>query len=278
VETCYSKVFEIAKLCRLLSISVIAIPNLETMRYSEIYKHHIFDKIICNNQMTFDILSRYFPKKTELLGFRILNKNYLNKKQWNDDHHSFFCCGGLNSLTRKNIDKVIEAFKELENEKRLRNFKLYVYIQGVEIPENINKYASNNIIIRVGAKSYKEIAQLYKEHDIFVHMGDHEGLGLGFYESLSCSTPVFTIDTPPNNEIIKEGSNGWLVKCDYTKLIDNNEGIVKKASINTKDIKSKFLQIINSYNRSENYNSTTKDYIKRYPISGYSDGIKKLLC
>jgi len=276
VETCYNKIFEIAKLCKLLSIQVIGIPNLETMRYSEVYKHHIFDKIVCNNTMTYDILSKYFPRKVDLLGFRILNKNFANKKHLQGDHNSLFCCGGLNALTRKNIDKVMEAFKELEIEKKIKNFKLYVYIQGVEVPQNINKYASDNIIIKVGAKSYKEIAQLYKDHDIFVHMGDHEGLGLGFYESLACGTPVFTIDTPPNNEIIKEGHNGWLVKCDYGKLTDNNEGIVKKAMISSRDIKSKLTQIINGYNRQEMHISTIKDYIKRYPLNNYSEGIRRI--
>ena len=107
-------------------------------------------------------------------------------------------------------------------------------------------------------------------------MGDHEGLGLGFYESLSSGTPVFTIDTPPNNEIIKEGCNGWLVKCEYTKLTDNNEGLIKKALITAKNIKAKFLQIISDYNRIKTYNSTTMDYIKRYPISVYSESIRKL--
>jgi glycosyltransferase involved in cell wall biosynthesis len=276
VETCYDRVFEIAKLCQLLSIQIIGIPNVETLRFSEIPKHCIFDKLVCNNHMTYEIVNKYFPKKTHLLGFRILNQYFDSKKQWNNDHISMFCCGGLNSLTRKNIDKVIEAFKELELEKRIKNFKLYVYIQGVEVPVNISKYVSNNVIIKIGAKSYKKIAQLYKEHDIFVHMGDHEGLGLGFYESLACGTPVFTIDTPPNNEIIKENLNGWLIKCEYVKLNDNIEGIVKKAVISAKNIKNKLAIIINTYNRQELYHSTIKDYIHRYPIDTYSNSIKKL--
>ncbi len=276
VETCFNRVFEIAQVCRLLSVTVYAIPNIETMRSAEISRHNLYDKILCNNQSTYDLLSIYYPEKTELLGFRILNRNYSTEKQWNKSHYSFFCSGGMNALTRKNIDRIVIAFKELESEKQIRNFKLYIYIQGVEIPDNYAKFASSNVIISVGSRSYKEIAQLYKKHDIFVHMGDHEGLGLGLYESIVCGTPVITIDTPPNNEIIKEGRNGWLVPCTYEKLNDNPDGIVRKAVVQARDIKAKMSSIIETYNRKTNHEKTTQDYAMRYPINLYTDQIKKI--
>jgi glycosyltransferase involved in cell wall biosynthesis len=275
VETCYPKVFELAKICNMLSIQVVAIPNLETLRYSEIHKHDVFDKILCNNQMTYDILSKYYPNKATLMGFRILNKNFGIDKKW-PKFNTMFCSGGLNSLSRKNIDKIIIAFKELENENKIGNFKLYVYIQGVETPTHIERFKSNNIIFSVSQKSYSEIVSLYKKHDIFIHMGDHEGLGLGFYESIACGTPVFTIDTPPNNEIIHDSVNGWVVRCTYSPLNDNKEGIVLKATISVSDIKAKLVEIIQSYNREEMLQSTITDYINRYPIDSYIEQIKKI--
>lgn len=277
VETCFNKIFEFAEICQSLGIRTIAIPNLETVRYSEMKKHNVFTKILCNNHMTYSIMNHYFPNKTELLGFRIMNKNFTNEKNWVKNHHSFFCVGGLNSLTRKNIIKILSAFRELEQEKRLKNYQLYVYIQGVEIPENIHQYKSNNIHIIIGSRSYAEIVQLYKEHDIFIHMGDHEGLGLGFYESIACNTPVLTIDTPPNNEIIKEKYNGWLIPCDYEKLSDNNEGITKKAKITTQSIKTKLSQIISTYHRSTSLELTSKDYVSRFHPKNYLDAWKRFL-
>jgi len=275
VETCYPKVFELAKICNMLSIKVVAIPNLETLRYSEIHKHNVFDKIICNNQMTYNILSKYYPNKATLMGFRILNSNFgIDKKLAKYD--TMFCSGGLNALSRKNIDKIIIAFKELENEKKIGNFKLNVYIQGVEKLPHIERFKSNNITFFDSQKSYKEIVDLYKKHDIFIHMGDHEGLGLGFYESIACGTPVLTIDTPPNNEIIHDGVNGWLVRCTYTPLNDNKEGIVLRASISVPDIKTKLYEIITTYNRENMVQSTIMDYVNRYPINVYSEQIKKI--
>ena len=69
VETCYQKVFDLANLCHSLSIQTIAIPNVETLRYNEIYQHGIFDKIVCNNQMTYEIMMKYFPQKVHLAKF-----------------------------------------------------------------------------------------------------------------------------------------------------------------------------------------------------------------
>jgi len=106
------------------------------------------------------------------------------------------------------------------------------------------------------------------------HLG--YGIGLGFYESITCGTPVFTIDTPPNNEIIREGVNGWLVRCGYAQLNDNKEGIVLRATITVSDLKDKLYEIISTYNREEMLQSTIMDYVDRYPIDVYSEQIKKM--
>jgi hypothetical protein len=70
-------------------------------------------------------------------------------------------------------------------------------------------------------------------NDIFIHMGSHEGLGLGFYEALYCGTPLLTMNWTPNNEIIQDKVNGWLIECDYSNVYDNdlcliNQGIIKE--------------------------------------------------
>jgi glycosyltransferase involved in cell wall biosynthesis len=210
------------------------------------------------------------------MGFRILNRQFTLDKHWDPTVRSFFCSGGLNALTRKNIDKIIQAFKELEAGGRLGAFKLYVYIQGVEVPPHIERYRSSNIIFNVCQRSYHEIVELYKKHDIFIHMGDHEGLGLGFYESITCGTPVFTIDTPPNNEIIHEGVNGWLVRCNYVPLNDNPQGITKQAKIEVNDLKNKFIEIMSTYDRQKMLQSTVTDYMNRYSVQEYVEQIKKI--
>src|SRR5205085_12087203 len=132
--------------------------------------------------ITYDLLVRYFPKKTELLGFRILHRDRLARSGGTSAHPEpptlapqsrFFCCGGFNALSRKNLDKVLTAFQELDHEGKLAGAMISVYIQGVEIPSQLKGYAGTQAskylkMIHVGSKSYREILQLYEQHDIFV--------------------------------------------------------------------------------------------------------------
>ena len=212
-------------------------------------------------------------KKTILLGFHMINQYLSPHKSWSETEYSFFCCGGLNSLTRKNIDKVLMAFSNLSHTR----FKLYIYIQGVQIPPNISKYQSDKIIIEIGSKSYFEIAKLYQKHDIFIHLGDHEGLGLGFYESLSSAAPVLTLNIAPNNEIIKDSVSGWLIDCDYQPLTDNNEGLIQKGSVTVMAIQNKLQQIILEYDRNIMYVQTCKYFNTNYKLESYIENITHML-
>ena len=97
------------------------------------------------------------------------------------------------------------------------NWELNIYIQGVEIPERINKFKGENINYHVGNLSYKEIINKYKDNDIFIHLGSHEGLGLGFYESLYIGLPVLTLNWVPNNELIKNSIS--KINCEVINSI-----------------------------------------------------------
>jgi hypothetical protein len=70
-------------------------------------------------------------------------------------------------------------------------------------------------------------------------------LGLGFYESISTGTPVLTLDTPPHNEIILNGVNGWTIKCCYEKMIDNNDPLFDSAYFDINVLSNKIMEIGN---------------------------------
>ena len=59
IETCYAKVFDIARLCQGLGVKTIGIINLETVRYSEVHKHDFFDVIVCNNKYSYHLIHQY---------------------------------------------------------------------------------------------------------------------------------------------------------------------------------------------------------------------------
>jgi glycosyltransferase involved in cell wall biosynthesis len=91
-------------------------------------------------------------------------------------------------------------------------------------------------------------------------MGSHEGLGLGFYESLYCGTPILTIDWTPNNEIIKDNINGWLIDSTFSDIYDNDNSLINKAIISENLLKEKIIEILtNNRNTLKIINNTIKE-------------------
>jgi len=86
-------------------------------------------------------------------------------------------------------------------------------------------------------------------------------LGLGFYESISCGTPVLTIDTSPNNEIIINNITGWTIKSNKYTLKDNAESIIYGDIFDEIDFKKTINNIIKNYNRIEMFNNIVKHNI-----------------
>jgi glycosyltransferase involved in cell wall biosynthesis len=240
IELCYGNIFKIAEIFKIFRIKIIGIPNIETTRYSEIKNHEIFDSILCNNYQTFNILNLYGFKNCHYLGFSINNPVMsLKEVPLKKEKITFFCIGGLNAIKRKHIDKICDVFNDIT----IKNIELIVNIQGVDYI----KTNYNNVKIITKNCDYKEISEIYKKHDIFIHFGGQEGLGLGFYESLKCGTPVLTLDCPPNNEIIQHDITGWLVKTTKHKIKYNSESVIMEDIFDREDFIKILHHIINTY-------------------------------
>ena len=246
-ELCYDKIFNSVAFLKLCNIKVYGLVNIETTRISELSKHWLLDKILTNNNSSYKIMKNIFGDKTEYLNFGLSHPyfNDLKLKNINKDCFKFITFGGLNSLTRKNIKSTLSVFNYLEKKTKFLNWQLDVYIQGNELIDE-KLVDTNRIKFHIGNMSYKEVIELYRQSDITIHIGDHEGLGLGFYESLSCYTPILSLNCYPNCEIIKDGINGWLINCKFENFTDNNEGIVKKGKINNNVYLQKVIQILHN--------------------------------
>ena len=251
IEATYIHIFRIAMFLKLLNIKIYLAINLECTRLEELDYHYIFDKIITNNLNSHLIMSRIFNDKIFNLGFHLnhnyfqnINRSKINEKEKEKLKLKFFCTGGFNAISRKNIDLIVLTFYNIFNDNLFLNWELNVYIQGVQIPESINKYKCDNIKYHVNNLSYKLVIDKYFENNIFIHMGSHEGLGIGFYESIYCGTPILTMDWIPNSEIIIDNKNGWLTNCSYSDIYDNDNSLLNKGIINEKNLKKKITEII----------------------------------
>ena len=256
-EICFNHIFHISTLFKLFGVKIIAIPNIEIIKYTEIYKYDIFDVVLCNNKSTTNILNKIkIPTKIDYLGF-CLNHPFVkikkNKIEKNNDIIEFYCCGGFNSFIRKHINHICDVFNDFEK------VKLYVYIQETELKNKINNKYNDNIIFIFENYDYFNVMKMHRKHDIFIHMGSHEGLGLGFYEAIQSGTPVITIDTIPNNEVIKENINGWLIKSKKYELVDNNKSIIHGDLFNKNNLKNTIINICNTYDKNKMFESIKKN-------------------
>jgi len=251
IEATFNNIFKIALFLKILNVKIYLVVNIECIRLVEINYHDIFNKILTNNNQSYNIINNIFDNKTINLGFHLNYPYYkdINKEYKNIKNINFCCIGGLNSLSRKNINLVITVFYKIFQENKYLNWKLNVYIQGVEVPDIINKYKCSNIHYHVKNYSYKEIIDKYYENDIFIHLGSHEGLGLGFYESLYIGLPIVTINWIPNNEIIKDYINGWLIDCSFTNVNDNNNSLINRGILNELSLTNKIIEILFNRNK-----------------------------
>ena len=253
-EICFEHIFYIVIIFKLLNVKCIGIPNIEIVKFNEIHKYNVFDVIMCNNKSSMNLL-KYIKVNTvvDYLGF-YMNHPYLKYKKINKNKYiQFYCCGGYNSFIRKHIDKICDVFNNIDNIK----VKLFVYIQDKQLKNKISKY-KKHITFIFENKSYYENLQIHRKHDIFIHMGSHEGLGLGFYEAIQSGTPVITIDTTPNNEIIHNNVNGWLINSKKFKLIDNKQSIIYGDIFDENDLKKKVLEIIDNFDEKKMFNNIQK--------------------
>jgi len=301
IECTFENIFKIAALLKIIGIEIYLIVNIECIQITELNYHYLFDKILCNNFNSYYLLNDLMHKKKNnihLLNFHLEenyfyqmkkeikreftnkqinnkneNKEITNNKNENKEINSlsFVCIGGLNSISRKNIDKIIELFytffndyytelspggfnEEFLNENNFSkiDISLYIYIQGVEIPEILNQYKHPKIHIKIDQLSHHDLLYNLSVHDIFIHLGCQEGLGLGFYESLYCGVPILTLDWTPNNEIIKDQKNGWLIPCDYDNIYENEKSIIYRGKFIKEEMQKKLYSLFQ--NQEETYN------------------------
>lgn len=286
-ETCWFRVFEVAKYLRNKNIKCYAVPNIEIVRRDELYKHTYFYKILCNNDVCKNLLNDNGIMNTEYIGYGINMgiKNSFDKKTLSTKNNtlSFLFIGGMNAFSRKQILDICGGFcmaYEIDN-----NIKLTCTIQKINkleegIHENINQYIDHPGITFIQDHiNYNQILDLYRNHHISIQVSKHEGLGLGFYEALATDTPIISLDTPPHNELVLDEINGWLLPCHHEDMLDNPNSLLKSARFLQKDLADKIIDIkvkgIDYYNRI--IDSLREDYSSRLEIDNFVKNIANAL-
>lgn len=245
---------------KLLSLSfpnlmIYVVPNIETVRKSEVNYHNSVHRTLMNTKICENILvangvknSHYIghgmgsPVSQEKLKSRL--QRYKSKREI-----TFLHVGGYDSTVRKQTLKVVEAFIMLS--KFRSDVRLRIAIQD-RVPESVfnlinSSDCKDKIDLVVGNLRYAEVMELYSDSDVSVQVSSHEGLGLNFYEAVSNIVPVITVDVAPHNEIVLNDVTGRLINPILKKLDDNDDSYCQYADFNVVDL----VVAMNEFNSSK---------------------------
>jgi glycosyltransferase involved in cell wall biosynthesis len=269
-EICWYRIFEIAKLLKNNDVNVYAIPNIEITKKNEMTMHKHFYKILCNNMLCKNVFDGCGINNNEYIGYGIFGGNNYKEKNFSLPLKLLFI-GGQNAFSRKNILNVCTAFVNAYDVNK--NIMLTCTIQKTNLLEvdDVNKL--NAFIGHPGITfiqehlTYKKIIELYHSHHICLQVSRTEGLGLGFYESVSTGTPVISLNAPPHNEIILDGVNGYLIECYEGPMFDNVESFIKGLYFKHELLTKKILEVVNNINGLKKiFKTLIVDYNKRLSI------------
>ena len=238
-EICFPPIFEKVKILKKYHVRCYAIPNIETCRKDELGKYSLFEKILCPTRQCYNILKKEGVTNLEYIGHCL--PLHRDPQVIPETPTKFLHVSGYNALTRKQTLLVLKAFREAQS---IVGKKIELTVTfSKNIPGSIFAYDGDGISLITRTLSHQEILDFYTEHHVSIQVASHEGLGLGFYESLACGTPVISLDQAPHNEVILEGKSGWLIPSREFDLSDNNQSLVKGGTFNPKDLTAKIVYL-----------------------------------
>ena len=256
----WTRVFDLKQLRPILRM--VTVPMLETVIRNEVQFMNNFDLSLFPTKQSQSVLEELKVKNGYFVGFtspleEMFDQN-ISKIElgFSEEKIRFLHIAGHSPTVRKNTLTIIKEFL-IALEKR-NDISLTISLQVV--PQEIvllNLPPEIEIITRVLTDS--DIAELYKSHDVSIQIPTHEGIGIGFYESISLGTPVVTVNREPHNEVICLGFSGWLLPATPFELPDNSQGIVDAGKLEV-DSLANFLINLSSQEVIEIKSQTRKFY------------------
>lgn len=245
-EVCWQPNWERLFAIKISKLKICTIPMIEIVIRDEVPNHNRLTTTLFCTRLSEQALTAHGVHNGAFLGFGIgrpLPAERLQAKRERLAARSkirFLHIAGHNPRTRKNTPQVMEAFA-----------KALALRDDIELTvtsmDPLSSYyphalpAGITVIDRSLARD--EIASLYEAHDVSIQVSSHEGLGLGFYESIACGTPVVSLDAPPHNEIVLEGETGWLVPAMPMAMPDNDRSIVSAWRFDTFALTERILAL-----------------------------------
>jgi len=237
-EICWEVNWRTVEQLSIPGLFVVGVPNLETVRKGEAPRHgSVLSQTLCPTRAVEQILYSHGVRNTRYIGHgfgRPLTDTDINEKVGRMQEREvirFLHIGGHNPKSRKQTTYVIEAFLlALEQRNDIRLTVTVMDTQNIDFPRH------ENIDYVIGSLGHDEVMGLYEACDVSIQVSSHEGVGMGFYESLAKGTPVISLDVPPHNEVVLHRLTGWLLKADLVPLPDNDDPVSRAARFDAREL------------------------------------------
>ncbi len=235
-EVCFHRVFELSQLARSKHVRVIAIPNIEICRRSELKKYSVFSKIISNNSLCTQTLAQYNIPVTETgFSFKPLN---LESERPSSGPLRFLLVGGNNPFMRKNSHKILEAFEALSSEHQ-------DWTLTITLNTDVCFTSSHpNVTILNQHLSYQKILQLFRTHHVYCQLTSNEGLGLNKYEAMLYDLLILTYDTEPYKDDLTHDENAHLIPAKKMPMFDNKDSIIPANTFLLSDLTNAIEELL----------------------------------
>ena len=242
-EICFAPIFEKVKILKNLHVRCYAIPNVEICRKDELPKYSLFDRVLCNTKQCYNVLRNAGLQNVDYIGHCLpmtpIEED--SSKLTVDGPLKFLHVSGYNALTRKQTMVVLASFKEA---REILGGQIELTVTfSKNIPREAYLYQGDGITLLTQQLSHHDVLNLYRQHHVSIQVASHEGLGLGFYESLLCETPIISLNQAPHNEVVREGKSGWLLPSTEIDLVDNEAALVKGGRLDKQDLVIKLTHL-----------------------------------
>jgi glycosyltransferase involved in cell wall biosynthesis len=238
-EVCWEPNWTRLKSLSVDNLAICSVPNIETVRKSEVIQHSTLHATWYNTKLSETILYRLGVRNGTYIGHAFgcaLNEAFLKRKVQRlrtRDYIAFVHVGGHNPVLRKQTHLVIEAFSRALQYRNDIHLTVAVMNSLFELRDDA---IAPNITVINETLSHDEILDLYEQNDVSIQVSSHEGLGLGFYESISRGTPIISLNASPHNEVVLHGQTGWLLNATEQPVPDNNDAVITAAKFDVGDL------------------------------------------
>jgi len=172
----------------------------------------------------------------------------MNVKQFDLKKEEYFLFVG-NIEPKKNIGRVIQAFKSLDTNKKLVIVGRKAWLWE-ELLKGTDKLIKNKKIILLDYVTREDLIALYKNAFFFVFPSLYEGFGLPPLEAMACKCPVITSNSTSLPEVCEDAA----IYCDPYSTISIQNSMEKALNMDMAqrgDLIAKGIQRVEFFNEKD---------------------------